>query len=98
MLSVKILICEERILFYQVLEDVVSDATLPLRRTYAGIIESLSHPFGRWTVDGDSVCGDAANVVALKKGWNDSRGLVARLPFADAHALRFRESHADSWS
>jgi hypothetical protein len=98
MLGVKILVGKERILFYEVLEDVVSDAALPLRRTYASIIKGLSHPFGHWPVHDDSVCRDAADVVALKKGWKDSRGLVARLLFTDAHTLRFGEPHADSWS
>src|ERR1035437_6113110 len=98
MLGMKILEGEKLILFDQVLKNVVSHAALALRRAYSSIIKSLSDPFGCWPVKDHSVCRDAADVIALEQGGNDSGGLVARLSHTDAHALGVGQSHAYAWS
>jgi hypothetical protein len=63
MLGMKILVSEERILFDQVLENIVADTTLSLRGTNSRFVKGLSDPFHRRPVDDDSVRRDAAKVL-----------------------------------
>ena len=71
-LGMKVLAGEKRILFDQVLEDVIADAALPLRRTDTGLFEGLRDALRGWTVDSDATSGDAAEVLPLEECREDA--------------------------
>ena len=68
----EVLAREERILFDQILKDVIADTALPLRRTDTGFFEGLRDTLRGWTVDSAATSGYAAEVLPLEECREDA--------------------------